>query len=123
MTAFTTTPRKTLTDQKKVKLFQERDGRCHRCDKKIPGGGSWTVAHILALELGGGNNWDNLGVECGDCFSLQNGEDHAAAAKGRRIATKHFLPTIERKRKGRAMPGTRASGIRKRMNGTVEGWE
>lgn len=98
--AFHTNPRKTLTDQQKAKLFLERGGRCHRCFRKLrPPRDVWIVEHLRALENGGANDWENLTITCAWCFPKKNKEDDAIAKKIRHVATKHIVPTKERKPK------------------------
>jgi len=59
------------------------------------------VEHITALECGGSNDWDNLGITCSWCKPKKDAEDHAQAGKQRRAATKHLLPKSLRKSKFR----------------------
>lgn len=112
-------PREFLTDQQKAKLFRERDGTCHRCTVKIRGR-RWYVEHLIALSGGGTNAWENLGVTCEACFPDKNREDAKKAAKGRAVAVSTIIPPSQRKRKGRPMMGSKASGWRKKLDGTVE---
>ena len=119
--AFTTNAREDLTDQEKARLFLERGGRCHKCKRKLrPPADSWIVEHMRALENGGTNAWSNLGVTCDLCFPVKNAEDDKIAKKIRHGATKHLVPSGERKKSGRPLAGTKASGLRKKMNGEVE---
>lgn len=114
-------PREFLTNNEKVELFKERGGRCHRCTRKLYPGDLWIVEHIVALQNGGTNDWANLdvtGIKC--CLKEKNAEDAAKAAKMRAVAVSTYLPTSEKKSKGRPMPGTKRSGLKKRMDGTVE---
>ena len=53
------------------------------------------------------------------CHRIITDERRREIDKTRRISEKN---AGVRKRKGRPMPGTRASGIRKRFDGTVERW-
>lgn len=115
-------PRIDLTDKQKAKLFLDRGGRCHRCTRKLRPADKWSVEHLIALENGGTNDWDNLDLCCSWCKPKKDAEDHALAAKGRDIAVAHLLPREERRGKGRPMPGSRRSGLRKHMDGRVERW-
>ena len=100
MSAFETNPRKTLTPQRKAKLFLERGGCCHACKRKLHPGDVWIVEHMLALENSGTNDWENLGITCSWCKPSKDREDHGKAAKTRSVATKHVVPRSERKRPG-----------------------
>lgn len=92
-------PRIRLSEQKATKLFLERHGCCGECGWKFRPGDKrkWIVEHIIALENGGTNDWDNLGITCTVCKPIKDAEDHAMAAKSRSKATKHFLPKNMRK--------------------------
>ncbi len=120
MNAFVHEPRKQLTDQQKARLFLDRGGRCHRCHRKIRPGEIWYDEHLIALENGGTNAWDNRDVTCAWCFPQKNAEDHAKAAKSRHVATAHVVPTIHRQKKGRPLPGSRKSDWKHRMDGSWE---
>lgn len=100
MTAFETNPRSRLTDRQKAKLFLARGGACHACGRKLRPGDKWIVEHMIALENGGSNDWDNLGVTCAWCKPKKDAADHKQAAKTRSVATKHVVPKSERKRQG-----------------------
>jgi 5-methylcytosine-specific restriction protein A len=117
--AFRHEAREYLTDQQKTKLFLDRGGVCHRCTTKIRGR-RWYVEHIISLGNGGTNAWENLGVTCENCFAPKNAEDAKKQAKGRAVATSCIIPRSQRQKKGRPMMGSKASGWRKRFDGTVE---
>ena len=94
-------PRKSLSPQKRAKLFAEKEGRCHSCTRKIRPGEGWIVEHVVALENGGTNDWSNLDITCGWCKGEKDAQDHRIAAKSRRVTTKHVVPKAERgKRQG-----------------------
>ena len=97
MTAFETTPRKQFTAQQKAKLFLERAGKCHCCGRTLRPGDGWIVEHVQALENGGSNDPSNLDITCEWCKPKKDAEDHAKAAKTRHVATKHVVPSSERK--------------------------
>lgn len=118
--AFTTNVRETLTDQERARLFLERGGRCHKCKRKLGPADTWIVEHMLALENGGTNEWQNLDVTCEWCVPKKNAEDDAVAKKIRAVATNHIVPTSQRQSKGRPLQGTKRSGWKKKLDGTVE---
>jgi len=91
-------PRKFLTEQKAAKLFLERGGRCGQCQRKLMPGDDWIVEHVLALENGGTNDWDNLDITCSWCKPAKDAKDHATAGHIRRAATKHIVPKSMRKK-------------------------
>lgn len=112
--------RQQLTDQQRARLFLERNGRCHRCTRKIMRGEKWYDEHVASLGNGGTNAWGNRDLTCVNCFKPKNAEDAKKQAKGRSVATAGIIPPSQRQRRGRPMMGSRASGWRKRMDGTVE---
>lgn len=113
--AFTTNERKPLTPQQKARLFMEREGRCHRCSRKLGPSDKWTDEHIIALQNGGTNEWKNRGICCAWCFRPKNAEDAKKAAKGRKIATR-ACGAHESKN---PMPGSKRSKWKKHMDGRV----
>jgi 5-methylcytosine-specific restriction protein A len=113
-------PRKRLTDHQRAAIFLNFGGICHRCERKLRSGDSWQLDHIIALENGGKDEPDNLAPCCDWCHKGKTAEDHGKAAKGRAVAVSTIIPRSQRQKKGRPMMGSKASGWRKRMDGTVE---
>ena len=97
-------PRIRLSDQQIAKLFLERNGCCRECGRKLGPADGWIVEHIIALENGGSNDWDNLGITCLQCKPGKYAADHAQAGKQRRTAVKHLLPKNLRKKSNLARP-------------------
>ena len=120
--AFHHEPRARLTKQQVAKLFFERGGACRQCDRTLGASDDWIVEHVLALENGGTNDWGNLALTCGWCKPAKDASDHSIAAKSRHVASKHVVSRSMRLSSSRKapMPGSRASGFKKRMDGTVE---
>lgn len=88
-----------LTHQQSAKLFLERNGCCRECGRRLGPADDWVAEHIIALECGGNNSWDNLGitgVAC--CKVVKDAADHAQAGKQRRSATKHLVSKSMRKK-------------------------
>lgn len=83
-----------LSAQKTAKLFLERGGCCRECGHKFRPGDKrgWIVEHVIALENGGSNEWDNLGITCLLCKPIKDADDHGKAAESRSKAVKHYLP-------------------------------
>lgn len=91
-------PRIRLTEQQVAKLFLERHGCCRECGRKLGPSDSWIVEHVIALENGGTNDWENLGLTCSWCKPDKDARDHAQAGKQRRVATRHLVCKPMRKR-------------------------
>jgi 5-methylcytosine-specific restriction enzyme A len=92
-------PRVRLTPQKTAKLFVERHGCCRECGRKLGPSDDWIVEHVVALENGGTNDWENLGITCSWCKPKKDAEDHGLAASNRSKATKHFVSKSMRQKK------------------------
>lgn len=119
---------KRLEFSKKTKrlAWERADGRCEmawggeRCNAKLFSGNT-EYDHILECARGGANDLGNCVVSCAPCHRLKTKKNRPAVDKTRRQSD--MAKGIRtRERKGRPLPGTRASGIRKRMDGTVEKW-
>jgi 5-methylcytosine-specific restriction protein A len=103
----------------KLRVLDLGDARCINCLRTITPGMAWECDHIIAIANGGMNRESNLQPLCLICHLHKTGEDVAAKSRTARIRIKHYGL---KKPKGRPMPGTRASGIRKRMSGKIERW-
>lgn len=103
----------------RLRVFEREQGRCHRCGRKIGPADKWILEHLTALINGGKNSEDNLGCTCEWCLPLKNADDMAIKSKGYAVRLRAAgIKTT----KGRPLAGTKASGIRRRMNGKVERW-
>lgn len=98
----------------KIRIYERFGGRCAHCGNKVLPA---EYDHIVPLVAGGRNSEDNIQLLCRPCHQAKTAEDVAEKSKVARIKAKHI--GADRK-KGRPMPGTKASGLRKRMDGTVE---
>lgn len=109
MNAFTTTPRKDLTEQQRAKFFFERGGHCEECGIKIRAGSRWEVDsgeidHDESLECGGTNDRNNMRLLCHPCHGAKTSKDRAKAAKTRRVATRGIVPEAHRKKSKLSKP-------------------
>lgn len=80
----------------------------------------WRADHIIRHAEGGLETADNLRPICLPCDTGPDGKaakDTREIAKAKRIAEKHFGV---RERGRRPMPGSRASGWKRKIDGTVE---
>jgi hypothetical protein len=111
--------RRRLT-QKQLADIHDRDGStCCVCLLPIAANEPFIDEHIIALELGGSNKTCNRGRAHIACAKIKTKRDQNMIAKAARQRAR-FLG-IKKIPKGRPLPGTRASGIRKRFSG-VERW-
>jgi len=100
----------------RVAAFQRANGSCEACTAKLMPG-KIAYDHILPDQLGGEPTLENCACICSACHTAKTSrQDVPSIAKAKRVQQKHLL----RKTSSRPLPGSKASGIRKRMDGTVE---
>jgi 5-methylcytosine-specific restriction endonuclease McrA len=103
----------------RLRVFIRFAGVCGICTTKIRVK-KWVCDHKKAICNGGQNRETNLWPIHETCDrKVKTPRDVAERAVNDRVAMRHL--GIKR-HKGPALPGTRASGVRKRMNGDVEKW-
>lgn len=108
--------RRYLSQERREEIVQRQNNCCSMCGNPLVPG-HFEFDHIQALEHDGDNADDNWRAICfSPCHKLKTKRDHQARGKRDRLAIGG------RARKGQPMLGTKASGLRKRMDGTVERW-
>jgi 5-methylcytosine-specific restriction endonuclease McrA len=101
----------------RVRVFDRHSGMCHINGRRIRAGERWECDHVIALCNGGQHRESNLAPALTDTHKIKTAADVAEKAKVYRKRAAHLgIKT----RKGRPMPGSRASGLKRRMDGTVE---
>lgn len=110
--------RKPLTRRQRIAAHDREGGRCCVCLQPIAPGEPFIDEHLIPLAIGGSNDRDNRGIAHIPCAKVKTARDQKIIAKASRQRAK-FLG-IKKKAKGRPLPGTKASGLKKRMDGTVE---
>mgnify|MGYP003386814677 CR=1 FL=1 len=108
------TPRKPLTAKQKLKMFIEHEGKCCICGLKIDGVKQAWDEHVDPLWRDGTNEMQNRRPAHIACARGKTADEATERNKGQRIAEKHFGA---KERKGRPMPGTKASGWKRKING------
>jgi len=103
----------------RLRILERFDRRCAGCGNPIRPGERWTCDHIVAVINGGANRESNGQPLCRNCTKPKDAADVAVKSKTADMAKAAYGIKA---RKGRPMPGSRASGIRKHMNGQVEKW-
>lgn len=102
----------------KVARFKLCGGLCENCGAKLfPG--NIEYHHEEEDTFGGPATVENCRVLCRACHSAVTRKRAPIIAKSNRVRNKHA--GIKRT-PSRPLPGTRASGLRKRMDGRVERW-
>lgn len=105
-----------IPDRVRVRVFLRFDGICQECKVKITTK-RWVCDHRIAITNGGENRERNLGPIHETCDrTIKTPRDVKLKAKTYRIRKRHLGI---RKSSSRPMPGSRASGLRKRIDGTV----
>jgi len=76
----------------RLRVFEAKDGRCHRCGRAIDaaGGETWTCEHLVALINGGENRERNLDVTCSWCLPIKNAADVAEKSRTYHKAAKNI---------------------------------
>jgi hypothetical protein len=113
--------RKPLTRLQRTALFDAAHGICCLCDLPIRAGrGEMWVEHLKPLWLGGADDRSNMGPAHVPCARAKTSGEAPQKAKSDRVRANYL--GIRKRPRGRPLAGTRASGIRRRMNGNVERW-
>ena len=105
-----------MTPKRRAQIFADHEGICHICDGKIAVGEAWEVEHVIPLEISGDDSDGNLAPAHVKCHSVKTKADARTIAKCRRVSQKH---SGARKPNGE-IPGSKASGWKRKMDGTME---
>lgn len=111
-------PREPLTPKQKLQMFIKADGICCICGCKINGVKEAWDEHVNPLWLNGDNSAPNRAPAHEKCARAKTSGEAEVRSKLRNTAEKHF--GAKKKAKGRPMPGTKASGMKHRMDGSWE---
>lgn len=112
------TPDSAIPPRVRLRVWERAGGRCQAgCGRKLrPPADRWECDHIVALINGGENRESNLQVACSWCHGVKTARDVATKSKTAGAAKKHL--GIHKAK--HPLPGSRASGWRKPMNGKAE---
>lgn len=109
-------PRPSWTAAQRLKIFLANDGRCHLCTRKIAQGDDWIVEHPKARGLQGSDHIQDMKPAHVDCHKPKTAAEIAIMRKADRMGKAHL--GIKR-RKGKPIPGSRASRFKRRIDGSV----
>jgi 5-methylcytosine-specific restriction protein A len=100
----------------RVAAFQRSGGFCEKCTAKLwPG--KFAYDHIIPDQFGGEATLENCAVLCTNCHGEKTAKaDIPAIAKSTRVRALHLGAKTKH---SRPMPGSRASGLKKHMDGSV----
>lgn len=111
-----TTYRRPLSARRRLQAWERTGGLCVVCDLRIDGVRErWIAEHIRALELGGADELENMGPAHAVCGRRKTRDDHARAAQAKRQKIRHLGAYVTKN----ALPGSRASAFKRKINGTV----
>ena len=101
----------------KLRIFLRFNGCCQcGCGRRIVSGEPWQADHVTALINGGQHRESNLQPLLTEHHKNKTKEDVAEKSVTYRKRLKHHGL---KKPKGRPIPGSKRSGLRKKMDGTV----
>jgi len=111
-----TIARRKLTPHRRLKVWEKTGGVCVLCDRAIDGARErWIAEHIRALELGGGDDLENLGPAHEACAIEKTRDDHRRAAHAKRQKIRFIGAEVSK----RPMPFGRASPWKRTMSGRI----
>lgn len=99
----------------RLRVFDAKSGKCHKCGRKVHAGEPWTCEHLIALINGGQNRESNLDVTCCNCLPEKNAADVAEKSKVADIRKKHLGIAS----KGRGFQTNRNGKFKRHMDGRV----
>lgn len=110
--------RKSWTMLRKMRVFEAHKGICHLCGGKIDGTReAWELEHIIPIAMGGADDETNVAPAHVSCHKGKTATDKAQIAKANRVRAKHNAARAGPKR---LIPGSKGTGIRKKVNGGTE---
>lgn len=111
------TNREEFPSKVRIAAFDRAKGRCEVCSAHLFVG-KYQYDHIIPTAVGGPPTLENCRVACTSCHGTKTAKvDVPAIAKTARTKAKHIGAKTA---KGRPLPGTKASGLRKKMSGEVQ---
>lgn len=114
-----TTPRKPLSSSKKLALYEEQKGICPLCDQPMLRGEKLIDEHLRPLSLGGSNERINRAIVHHRCAKAKTEGPDGDLATGAKAKAQKRASLGFKTAKGRPMPGTKASGLKRGFDGRV----
>lgn len=101
----------------KIAAFERCKGHCEcGCGVKIIAGDGPEYDHIIEVALGGDNSLENCQVLRARCHGKKTEARRPSLDKARRV----YENTIKARSKSRPLAGSKASGWKKKFDGTAE---
>lgn len=100
----------------RLRIFEAHGGVCHLSGRRIQAGEPWDCDHIVALVNGGEHRETNLAPALRDKHREKTAFDVAekSIVRRKRMKSLGIAP-----KKGRPLPGSKSSGLKRKMNGEV----
>jgi 5-methylcytosine-specific restriction endonuclease McrA len=108
--------RKRLSTKARLELFLRFDGRCHICKLRIHPGEKWETEHVIPIAQGGEDGGSNLQPAHTQCHAEKTKKDAADTARAKRRQAIHLGARAPSRN---PIPGGKASGWKRKMNGEV----
>jgi 5-methylcytosine-specific restriction protein A len=110
--------RREFTKQVKLAAWQRAGGRCEKCTCKLFSG-NIRYDHVVPDAMGGDPTIENCEVLCRTCHDAKTYvEDIPRISKSKRQRD-HHVNARTRKANSRPIPGSKDSGWKKKMDGTI----
>lgn len=94
---------------------------CAQCGERMRKRSEYQLDHEIPREIGGKHAVENVRPLCIECHKAKTALDAKVIAKAKRLAGETCAgPSRRPMKSGRPLPGTKASGLKRRMNGAVE---
>jgi hypothetical protein len=111
-----TTARRKLTPHRRLQVWEKTGGVCVLCEAKIDGlRERWIVEHIRALELGGPDDFGNMGPAHEVCALDKTRDDHRRTARAKRQKIRHIGADGAK----RPLPFGKASPWKRTLSGRI----
>ena len=111
------TERRHISTRERTALFLAAGGQCAHCGVKIQPGQAWDIDHTRPLELLGADEPSNWQLLCRPCHKAKTADDVQRIRKAQRTQARHIGAKSPSRN---PLPGSKASGWRRRMDGTWE---
>ena len=100
----------------KLRIMDKQKERCNTCGVSFDVKVKAQFDHVTPLWLAGENRETNLQALCPPCHGKKTATEATVRGKVNRLRS----AKVEAKKKGRPMMGSKASGWKKKMDGTLE---
>lgn len=105
-----------IPDRVKVRIFDRYNGRCYLSGRKISAADKWHCEHIIALANGGQHRESNIAPALVEPHKEKTREDRKTQSRIYKIRKRNLGL---KKPKGRPLIGTKASGWKRKLDGTL----